>query len=239
MIKKFLSLALLLCSPLFAQLNLLPYKTTISALDKNSIQVPLADDIPIGSSGVIIHTFKEGHETIIASVEVIGKKSTGLLLKRLPFNGIPQKALPDYTIAPKVGDKVILNFLYGHALAITPDEATYKTVTQSYDNILWLHPDIFASTLAKSYNPRPDKKDFQEMCVRQDIGLILFAVEDKGYFVDCKSFKHLETIALPASKNAKSPFYHRLQEDIRGRFFGLLGGKSVKNYNSYYKKLLK
>ena len=123
-------------------------------------------------------------------------------------------------------------------MAIVPNEKTYNIVTKSYENFTWIHPDIFAAKLAKSYNPTPTKDTFQKECTAQNIGLLLFVIKDKGYFVDCHSFKTLNTIPLPATSTAKLPFYSRL-EAIKGRMFGLFGGKGVKNYDDFYTELLK
>ncbi len=229
---------ILLSVTLFAQADFSPYKTEVLSSSKNSVIVKSNSKIAIGATGVIMQSFDENHKTIIANVEVVKKAGDKLHLKVLPFDAIPQKALPNYDIAPKVGDEVILNFLYTRAMAIVPDADTYKIVTKSYDAFTWLHPDIFAAKLAKSYNPTPTKETFQEECIAQNIGLLLFAIDSKGYFVDCKSFATLSTIPLPVPTSLKSPFYSRL-EGIKGRIFGLFGGKGVENYNAFYTDLLK
>ncbi len=223
---------------LFAQSNFSPYETKILAISKDGVIITNNHDIAVGTTGVIVHHFDQEHQTIIASVEVIKKGSEKLLLKVSPFKMIAQEALPTYDIKPQVGDSVLLNFLYHRALAIVPDEETYKLVTKSYDAFSWVHPDIFASALAKSYTPSPSKASFQKECLAQNVGLLLFAIKDKGYFVDCHSFKRLSTIPLPPSNKAKTPFYNRLETTIKGRIFGLFGGKKIKDYNHFYSKLL-
>ncbi len=235
--KNIFTLFTLLSVTLFAQTDFSPYKTDILAVEKDTVIVKDGADIALGATGVIIKSFDESHQTIIANVEVIKQEGDKLLLKVSSFDAIPQEALPTYSIAPKVGDTVILNFLYNRAMAIVPDEETYKLVTKSYDTFSWLHPDIFATKLAKSYNPTPSKETFQEECIAQNVGLLLFAIKDKGYFVDCRSFKTLNTIPLPTAKSVKIPFYSRL-DTIKGRIFGLFGGKGVKDYASFYSKLL-
>jgi len=236
--KNILTLLVLLAVTLFAEQNFNPYKTEVLTIDKDSVRVKIHADIALGATGVIIHAFDEQHKTIIANVEVVSKEGDTLYLKVTPFNAIPQEVLPTYDIAPKVGDAVILNFLYTRAMAIVPNEESYKIVTKSYDAITWVHPDIFAAKLAKSYNPTPSKETFQEECIAQNIGLLLFAIEGKGHFVDCKSFTTLSTISLPIASSAKTPFYSRL-EAIKGRIFGLFGGKGVKNFDLFYRALLK
>lgn len=236
--KNIFTLLVLLSVTLLAGTDFSPYKTEILSVDKHSVTVKSRPDISLGATGVIIQSFDETHKTIIANVEVIKKEIDTLQLKVTPFNAIPQKALPTYDIAAKVGDDVILNFLYTRAMAIVPDEETYKIITKSYDSFTWIHPDIFAAKLAKSYNPTPTKETFQEECIANNVGLLLFSIKGKGHFVDCKSFATLSTIPLPVASSVKSPFYSRL-EAIKGRIFGLFGGKGVEDYDAFYMKLLK
>ncbi len=238
MIKNVTTLLILLSVTLLAQINLTPLHTKVKAIQDNMLVVSANSNIQVGSSGVVMHSFDEKHKTVIASVEVAKKEGETLYLKLLPFKYIPQETLPSYQIKPQVGDEVILNFLYNRALAIVPDADTYKTVTKSYDNFEWVHPDIFAAKLSKSYNPTPDKETFQKMCVEQNIGLLLIYSEGKGHFVDCQSFKTIYHIPLPSPSSVKVPFYNRL-DPIKGRIFGLFGGKGVKDYDTFYNKLLK
>ena len=238
MIKTLLTLLLFCASTLLAQVNFQPYTTKISDITDEIIKIPYNSSITEGITGVIMRTFVADKKTIIASVEVIKKDENALYLSFSPFEDLQQNALPDYSIAPKVGDEVILNFLYGRALAITPDKETYDLVTKSYDQLLWQHPDIFASKLASTYNPTPTKETFQEECIRLNLGLLFFATAEKGHFVDCKSFKILDTISLPQAQSTTLPFYSRV-ENIKGRVFGLFGGKEIKDYDHYYTNLLK
>ena len=235
---KTISLLLLLSVTLFAKTNFSPFHTTVSQVHKNSISVASSAAVAIGSTGVIIQSFTADHKTIIASVEVIKKEAGKMILALSPFNAIAQEALPNYSITPKVGDEVILNFLYNKALAIVPNADTYKIVTQSYEDFTWTHPDILAASLSINYTPEPSKETFKEACTQHNIGLLLIAVNGKGHFVDCQSFKILQTIPLPIASSIQTPFYSRL-ETIKGRVFGLVGGKGIKNYNAFYSALLK
>ncbi len=237
LMKNIFTLLTLLSVTLFAQVDFSPYKTDILSLEKDTVSIKGSANIALGATGVIIHSFDESHQTIIANVEVIKREGDTLRLKVSSFNAIPQEALPTYNIAPKIGDSVILNFLYNRAMAIVPDEETYKLVTKSYKTFTWIHPDIFATKLAKSYNPTPTREIFQEECIAQNVGLLLFAIKGKGHFVDCHSFKTINTIPLPEASSVKLPFYSRLAA-IKGRIFGLFGGKGVINYDSFYSKLL-
>ena len=238
MIKNVTALLVLLSITLFAQTNFTPQHSKVEALQEGMIVISNMTDVPVGASGVVMHVFDETHKTVISSVEVVKKEGEKLFLKLAPFNYIQQETLPSYHIAPQVGDEVILNFLYNRAIAIVPNADTYDTVTKSYDDFEWIHPDIFAAKLSNAYNPTPSKETFQKMCSEQNIGLLLIYAQEKGNFVDCQSFQTIHTIPLPAASTTKVPFYNRL-DPIKGRVFGLFGGKGVKDYDAFYNKLLK
>ncbi len=213
------------------------YHTQIKTINQNVITVQNNRDVAVGSTGIVIHQFDTQHQTIIAKVEVISKINDTMMLQLRKYKGIKQNALPSYNIRPQIGDKVILNFLYNRALAITPDLSSYKMVTKSYSDIIWTHPDIFASKLSIEYTPTPTKKEFQEICTIENIALLFFHIDTTGYFVDCNSFVTLEKIPLPQAKSEKLPFYTRIN-NIKGRFSAFGGDKGITNYNKYYKKLL-
>ncbi|MCH9813176.1 MAG: plasminogen-binding N-terminal domain-containing protein [Epsilonproteobacteria bacterium] len=239
MLKNFLIISTLLLSNLLASINFSPYKTTISKVDKKYIYIKDSKAFRTGSSGIIIHKFDDIHQTIIANVEVVSKKEGEAKLRYKNFNGLKQNALPTYKIAPQEGDKVILNYLYERALAVTPDAQTFKSVITQYNMFDWIHPDLFASKLATEYTPTPSKQDFQEECKADNFAMLFFAIENQGYFVDCNSFKVLHKTKIKASKEKPIvPFYSRMQK-ITGRMFGLMGGEGINDYSRYYKQLLK
>ncbi len=213
------------------------YQTQIKTINQDIITVDDNRGIAVGSTGIVIHQFDTNHQTIIAKVEVISKFNNSMMLKLSKYKGVKQNALPSYNIPPQVGDKVILNFLYNRALAIVPNIESYKMVTRSYSNIIWTHPDIFAAKLSIEYSPKPTKKEFQEICSTENLGLLFFHIENSGYFVDCNSFVTIEKIPLPQTQNINLPFYTRIK-DIKSRFSAFGGDKGITNYNVYYKKLL-
>lgn len=241
MFRFFIPIFLSTLTLLSADTNFSPYSTTISKIENKSIiYIDESKDFSVGSSGVILRIFDDRHRTIIASVEVIEKNGSSATLKYKNFSALSQDALPQYNISPKKGDTVVLNYLYNRALVIAPNEKSFDYIVKTHDKFSFVHPDIFASTLAKEYSPAPTKDDFKKECTEDSFALLFFAIEESGYFVDCNSFKVLHKVDLPKDlKDAKqiTPFYHRLKE-IKGRVFGLMGGKGIIDYDSYYKKLL-
>ncbi len=240
MFKFFIPLFLVTSTILSADINFSPYNTTITKVENKTIYINDSKDFSIGSSGVVLRDFDGKHKTIVSLVEVIEKKDASSTLKYKSFSSLAQDALPEYNISPKEGDTVILNYLYNRILAISADEKTYDYIVKTHDKFSFIHPDIFASTLAVSYTPSPTKDDFRKECSEGSFALLFFAIEDSGYFVDCNSFKILHKIELPKDLQVTkqiTPFYHRLKK-IKGRVFGLMGGKGIADYDNYYKKLL-
>jgi hypothetical protein len=233
---------LLLCTATLLQADFNPrlYQATLPQTDGKKVIIENAD-IPVGSSGIVLHAFDDTHKTIIAEAIVTERKENKITIKFRKFKRLRQTALPDYKILPQKGDILILNYLYNRVLPITADEKTLKAFNEKYQSAFEIiHPDIFASQLYFDHQPQPTKEDFQNTCQQNDTSLLYFTIEKSGYFVDCNSFKILskEPLASPIeSKNAHKPFYHRLPE-IKNRLGGILSSESIGDYNLYYKKLL-
>ncbi len=240
MLKLFTLFFIILLTTLTAKTNFSPYHTTVTDVDKRYIYIDDSREFSIGSSGVVLHAFDDTHKTIVSMVTVVDKKDGQAFLKYESFKGLKQNALPTYNITPKKGDRVVLNYLYKRALAVTPNLQTQNYINKTFKTIDWIHPDIFASKLSIDFTPSPKKSDFRKECSDDSFWLLFFAIEDKGYFVDCNSFKILHTITLPEdlkSDKEQKPFYSRLGE-IKGRMFGLMGGDGMHSYTRYYKQLL-
>ncbi len=240
MLRFFTLIFMISLTSLMAKTNFSPYQTSLLKTDGKQLYIQDSSSFSVGSSGVVMHSFDETHKTIVATVEVVEKKGTQAILKYKRFKGLQQSALPSYNITPKKGDTIILNYLYKRAMAIVPDAETLQFVTTKFSDIEWVHPDIFGSKLSVDYTPSPTKEDFTNECSQNSFALLFFAVKEKGYFVDCNSFKILAQTNLPqTSKNTtpQVPFYTRLEE-IKGRIFGLMGGDGINDYDKFYTKML-
>jgi len=234
--KLFFMIFFLLASLLDAKI--IEYKTKILSIEGNVATAPDANFVPIGSSGIVVHNFGKNHSSIVAKVIVISKKGNYLKIRFKKFDDLKQEVLPIPKILPKVGDTVVLNYLYDHALAITPNYKAYKEITSKYKNISWLHPDLFASELFADSNPSPNKEDFQKFCKEYSFSLLYFAVGDEGYFIDCNSFKVLQKERLEQIDSKKIvPFYSRVK-DIDTSWISF-GKSKISDYDSYYKMLLR
>ncbi len=232
----FLSI-LFLSQNLLAQAAFKTVRERIIKAEEQTATVPSNPYVPVGSSGVVIREFDDEHESIIAKAIVEEKNEKEMKIRFKPFDMLKQDALPTPKIKPRKGDKVILNYLYDRAFVIVPNEESYLEVLSQFPAISWIHPDILAAFLSKEYNPQPSKEDFQKVCNKNASMLLFFAIGDKGYFVDCNTFKIIKETPFD-KKDSKEmvPFYSRIGE-IESNIFDLTKGK-IENYETYYKKLL-
>ncbi len=237
MIKKILFTAIFSALSLFADFNPAIYKTTLDEVTQNSAKVK-DRNITVGSSGIVLHSFDDKHKTIIAKAEVTSKDGETLNISFSKFDRLVQKALPDYVIKPSKGDILILNYLYNRVLPITPNEKSFKEFKEKFSSFDIVHPDLFAADLFIEKEPLPSKRDFQANCIKNDYGLLFFNIEKRGYFVDCSSFKILDTVSLSSDINTtKKPFYNRIPQ-IKSSLGGIIGESDIGDYDRYYKKML-
>ncbi|MDX1808897.1 MAG: plasminogen-binding N-terminal domain-containing protein [Sulfurospirillaceae bacterium] len=233
--------AILILSIIFSVLNANglynEFKTNVIGINGNHVTIKNSKDFTIGSTGIIIHKFDKSTSSIISSVRVINKSGDTATLKIKNYIGLKQNSLPRSGITPQVGDEVIINYLYDRALIVAPNYKVYSEIINKYKNITWVNPDIPASFLAKMYRPNPDKKLFQQMCSQNAASLILFAMDDALYFVDCNDFKVVKKDKAFPIKNFQVPFYSRVK-NIDSSMFEF-GSSKIDSYLDYYKALIK
>ncbi len=236
--KKLALIILFFVTSLIAQSTFNPQKSTITALKGGYAFVNGANDLAKGVSGVVIRDFDGKHKAIIASATIVKNDGGAITLKLSKYNDLKQDVLPTYDIPVKVGDEVILNYHYDRALVIAPNKESYENITKTHTRFDFVHPDIYASYLNSSFHSTPSKKNLKSECIEDSIGLLIFNIKDKNYFVDCKTFSILGAEPTTPASTFKTPFYTRIDK-IKGRFAGLFGGSGVKDYNSFYTKLLR
>jgi len=230
--------SLFLVSLTLLNAKFLEYKTKILSIDGNTATVKNSADVQIGSSGIVLHNYSKKHSTIVAKVIAVDKTGDYIKIRFRKFGDLKQDVLPVPKILPSVGDIVILNYLYNQALPITPNYKTYKEVTLKHSDIKWLHPDLFAAKLFADSNPSPNKDDFQNMCKDYSFNLLYFAINQKGYFVDCNSFKVIKQENLDIKDNKIIvPFYSRVK-DIDASWLSF-GKSKITNYANYYQMLIR
>ncbi len=191
--------------------------------------------VKIGSSGIIIRDMDK-NSYIVAGATVSDIKDSSILIDFIVFDSLAQSTFATPKTLPKVGDRVKLNYLYDKALAVTPNLKNYSNIVEKHSNIIWLHPDLLASYLSIERKPSPTKDEFKQFCSNYSIGLLFFAIENRGYFVDCNSFSIVYEEDIEKIDEIKIPFYSRV-ENVSGSFFKF-GTDIMKDYSSHYKKLL-
>jgi len=239
--KLILTVTLFVSVVVSVQADFLPklFQTKISQTDGQTSWIDA--NLPIGSSGIVVHSFDDTHKTITAEAIVTEKKDGKIKVTFQKFKRLRQPALPEYNIKPQKGDLLILNYFYNRILPIVPNKSQLDNFTTKYGRYYdIIHPDIFASQLYFDHEPKPSKEEFVKSCYQNDSSLIYFAIEDKGYFVDCNSFKVIAQEPLAQAvenQKAQKPLYSRLPK-IKTRLGGLISDENIGDYNLYYKKLL-
>jgi hypothetical protein len=189
-------------------------------------------DLPKGTSGIVVHHFDQNHSTIIARAILTAPDR----IRFDVFDALAQPNLPTPKILPQKGDLVILGYLYHRGAIIAPNYETYDAIQKRYD-LEWVHPDLFATELAKAHPPPPTKEDFRTFCNKFALARIFVALKDHTDVVDCYSFAVIERLDLPSEGNeTKLPFYTRI-EKIPSSIFDFFSDE-VKDYYSYYTKLV-
>ncbi len=217
--------------PLFSE-----FSTEVLEINGRNAIIKNSDDIVLGSSGIVTHTFKNGVSTIVARADVIKKDGDKATIRFDIYKLSTQVAFPKPGIVPVVGDKVRLNYLYDRALIVAPNYKVYKEVTKHFKDIDWVHPDIVGAYLAKIFRPNPNKEIFQKACQINSTGLIFFALNNKGYFVDCNNFRSVKEVKTGRIKNAQVPFYSRVK-NINTSWIKW-GGSEITDYNAHYRNVI-
>ncbi len=212
------------------------FSTEILEINGRDAVIKNSDDIVLGSTGIVTHTFKVGISTIVARADVIKKEGDTATIRFNVYKLSTQVAFPKPGILPAVGDKVTLNYLYDRALIVAPNYKVYKEVTKHFKNIEWVHPDIVAAYLAKIFRPNPDKEILQKACEVNSTGLIFFALNNKGYFVDCNNFKSVKEVKTGHIKKAQVPFYSRVK-NISASWINW-NSSEITDYNSHYRSVI-
>lgn len=220
----------------WAQGFLAPYTTTLKEVRGGTATVADSQDLVIGSSGIVLHQFDEGKSSIIARASVTGKANGLATLQFEVFDLLEQSAFPLPGLTPKQGDTVILNYLYDRALIVAPNSIVFNEITGHFTDIQWVHPDLVGAYLASEYTPSPDRDTFRKLCQAHSTGIIFFALNFKGYFADCQSFKVLKTLDSGRISSYQLPFYTRIT-DIESAFWKF-GSSQITDYNAHYGNLL-
>lgn len=219
-----------------SEFNFNTYKATLLKVENGYGQILNDPSIIIGSSGVVMHTFKNGESSIIARAVVTEKSGTLAKVRFEVFDMVSQEALPVPGLLPVSGDEVVLNFLYKRALIVVPNKEIYDEVVNHFKDVSFVHPDIIGAYLSYDYKPNPSRDDFRKMCSQSSAGLIFIALNGESVFADCGSFKVLKSFKSGKVAYYQLPFYTNVR-DIKAAFWDFNNGK-INDYDKHYRYLL-
>lgn len=197
-----------------------------------------AQNLPIGQSGIVLHKFKNQKSIILSYATVIQSNIKQSTIEFLNINTISQEALPTTNLKPSINDIFIPRHLYKASLMIVPNFEAKQKVQKLYPTHTFLNNDIFASFLKIHDIPVPTKKTIQDFAISNNLGSIIFSINNKVYLVDTLSFKIIKTHSIALQdKSFITPFLTNVKE-IRTSSFDFTSLDKIENYNKYYKQLL-
>ncbi len=197
--------------------------TTITNISNNG-EIKLANSVPKGRSGLIIHNY--GNNLSAITHATISNGSTASVL---PYQAILHENIPNVKTNVAVGDKVVFGNFYENALLIAPNQEVYKNITKTYRKT-WIHPDRFALNLMKDEERSLTLENIKKFAQLNQIGLVLIVVPNRVLILDPISKNFLGAFALQTDrKNTMSPFYARFEQMDTSTF-----GFSKKDYPPYY-----
>ncbi|RLA75157.1 MAG: hypothetical protein DRG11_02295 [Epsilonproteobacteria bacterium] len=211
--------------------------TEIFDVSKNYAYIK-TQNIKIGTSGIIVHTFKDGDEVILAKAIVISKEVGKTKISIKKFDTLKNNSVATTKKEPSIGDIFVPNHLYSNAIIIAPDMQTYKQIKEQHSYAHFLSSDIFASVLKIDNNPTPQKKDIQKFCFDNFVAIVYLYTQNNLYKIDVNSFKILQKYQLKTEKsNTILPFYS-LVEDIKKGLFSWFSDNDIGDYDKYYTRLI-
>lgn len=197
--------------------------TTITNIG-NSGEIQLANSVPKGRSGLIIHNY--GNNLSAITHATISNGSTASVL---PYQAILHDNIPNIKTNATIGDKVVFGNFYDNALLIAPNQEVYKKITKTYKRT-WIHPDQFALYLMKKEETHLTLENIKKFAQLNQIGLVLIVVPNRVVILDPISKNFLGAFTLQTNtENAMSPFYARFGQIDISTF-----GFSKKDYPPYY-----
>jgi len=184
----------------------------------NGLQVKLNKSIQKGVSGIVLCPYQK--EDIICARAL----AFGNYAKLLPYASLENSAFALPLVYPKKGDKIIFGKNYSRIMIIAPNQTDYLRLKNKFKKFTIIPVDVFAAFL----NDLPTRRDFINFAKKMNIGLYIFAFNDKIYFVDAYSFYVIAQESFQLNNKFKLPFYSSYNFDI-----------SKKNIEKYYEKMLK
>ncbi len=209
-------------------------KSTIISISGNEAAIKPVDAVP-GMSGIVIHRYDANHATIIARAVYDGKGKIHFMV----YDALKQESLPKPKLAPKPGDEVFLGYLYDRATIIAPDLYTYQSVQNMLgEHLMWLHPDLLFSELAKNKDAAPTKEDLAKYCNKYAVGVLYIVFDGFVHQTDCYTLHSLKKAPVGVKpQKIQKPFYSRI-EKVETSLFDFFGSTEMNDYNAYYRSMV-
>jgi len=231
---KIILLLFLAINVLFA--NSLQIQTTQIVETSKKVAKIKIPNLKIGQSGVIVKNIGE-NSIIISQASIVKSTQDYSIIQFSDKEILLQDAIPTSNAKPQNGDDFILNHLYNTSLLIVPNLKAKTIVKELYPNQNFLNEDFFASHLKLIHTPLPKKETISNFAQSQQIGTIFIVVKNTLYILDSLTFKIIDTISIENNDNKTSvPFFTKIESIKQG--FWDFGAEKIKNYNTYYLKLL-
>ncbi len=206
--------------------------TTLQEVTPRGGIVPVGG-LPEGMSGIVVHSFDEGHEAIVAVAIVTRSGADRSEVELRPFTALRQPRLPTAKAEPRSGDRVVLGYLYDRLLPIVPNARSFEKAKKALDRYTLVHPDLFAVELAGDRDALPHRNNFQKICTKLHLGLVMFMFKERSDFIDCNSWKRVAQSDLHAADGELvAPFYNRFGP-IEPPFYDF-SNYELKNFDRFY-----
>ena len=216
--------------------NLKEHKYTIEKVNKTEAKINKGSLI-VGQSGIIVHNFSNNKSIILTKAVVTSSSNDTSTIKFVNSEILKQNSIVNTNLKPQNGDDFILNHLHNISLLIAPNYDAYRGAKYNLSNN-FIDIELFAAYLKINNTPVPKKEDFQNFMNKNNIGTLYVIIKKKLYIIDALSFKTLAKINIKLNNTkTTTPFYTNVQE-IKTSTFDWLSDEKIKDYNTYYSKLL-
>ncbi len=201
-------------------------KSSIKEVSNNTVK--LANTVPAGMSGIIIHDYGNGLQAITHSTISLGDGKASILKNK----AILHPNIPGIQTAVSIGDSVVFGNFYQNALLIAPNQTIYRQITKKFKRT-WTHPDMFALDFMEEGETQLSMEALERFSQKNQIGLVLVVTSDKLLVIDPISHKIIGNTTIKINEtSAMSPFYARFKQmDLS--IFEL----SEKTYTPYFKSV--
>jgi len=217
--------------------NLTQSFVLINNVKDNTATIAIGN-LKIGQSGIVNHTYEDGHKLVVSSAFVTSSNENSSTIKFLPFLDLKQNALPTANRKALNGDEFVLNYLYDFSLLIAPNNDSFKSVRNSFKSNTFMHSDMFGAFLKYIHRPLPTKEIIKDYALAQNMGTIFIVIESTVYILDSRTLAILDKkqISNFIGEN-QMPFYTRV-EKIEASIFDADVSKWLEIAKKYTNKFL-